>query len=225
MAKSKYQKYDTELINRKDIKNAPYNPRIIDKEAEKRLRAEIRRNGLVAAPVWNKRTGNIVGGHQRIKQLDALEKSKDYDLTVCVIDVDEREEARINIDLNNPSIQGDWDIDKLADLTKQFDIDLAQDTSFTKMDVDFLFDGDDAFSEMFEPEERVETEEQIEKVKEARSKGREKMNERGGINFYVTIVFEDDKKRAAFMRDINLPIYEEFITEDQVRRLEKKKGK
>lgn len=36
--KSKYQKYTVETVNRKDIKNAEYNPRIIDKENEKKLK-------------------------------------------------------------------------------------------------------------------------------------------------------------------------------------------
>ena len=105
MAKSKYQNYDTETISRKQIKNAPYNPRIMDKEAAKRLKKAIQTHGLVSALTWNKRTGNLVGGHQRLQQLDALEKSDDYELTVCVVDVDEREEAALNVELNNPSMQ------------------------------------------------------------------------------------------------------------------------
>lgn len=76
MAKSKFQAYDTETISRSDIKNAPYNPRIMDEKAKKRLKANIAKHGLVAALTWNKRTGNLVGGHQRLEQLDALEKSK-----------------------------------------------------------------------------------------------------------------------------------------------------
>lgn len=67
MAKSKYQAYDTETINRSDIKNAPYNPRIMDVKAKKRLKANIAKHGLVAALTWNKRTGNLVGGHQRLE--------------------------------------------------------------------------------------------------------------------------------------------------------------
>ena len=38
MEHSKYQKFTVETINRADIKNAPYNPRIHDKEAQKRLK-------------------------------------------------------------------------------------------------------------------------------------------------------------------------------------------
>ena len=88
MAKSKYQAYETDTISRDMIKNAPYNPRIMDEGAKKRLKRNIAKHGLVSALTWNKRTGNLVGGHQRLEQLDALEKSKDYELTVCVVDVD-----------------------------------------------------------------------------------------------------------------------------------------
>ena len=34
MAKTKYQNYDTEIITRSMIKNAEYNPRLMDKEAK-----------------------------------------------------------------------------------------------------------------------------------------------------------------------------------------------
>lgn len=73
MAKSKYQSYDTETISRDMIKNAPYNPRIMDEKAKKRLRQNIAKHGLVAALTWNKRTGNLVGG---ISVLNSLTHSK-----------------------------------------------------------------------------------------------------------------------------------------------------
>ena len=60
--KSKFQAFETETIDRSQIKNAPYNPRIMDKEAKNRLREGIRKHGLVSAITWNKRTGNLVGG-------------------------------------------------------------------------------------------------------------------------------------------------------------------
>lgn len=41
--------------------------------------------------VWNRRTGILVSGHQRLKALDALEGTEDYELTVSVIDVDDLE--------------------------------------------------------------------------------------------------------------------------------------
>lgn len=47
MAKSKFQAFETETISRDMIKNAPYNPRIMDEKAKKRLRQNIAKHGLV----------------------------------------------------------------------------------------------------------------------------------------------------------------------------------
>lgn len=153
--KSKFQAFETETISRAEIKNAPYNPRIMDKGAKKRLKEGIRKHGLVSAITWNKRTGNLVGGHQRLEQLDALEKTSDYELTVCVIDVDEREEAQLNVQLNNPSMQGDWDLDKLAIMADDFSLSM-DDLGFSKEDAAFLFDGDDRFTELYNTTEANE---------------------------------------------------------------------
>lgn len=221
MAKSKFQAYDTETISRDMIKNAPYNPRIMDKKAKDRLRKNIAKHGLVAALTWNKRTGNLVGGHQRLEQLDALEKSKDYDLTVCVVDVDEREEAALNVQLNNPSMQGEWDLDKLANMTEEFDLDLSEDLGFTESDIDFMFEGDDRFSQLFETQEGENMRGDLQKVKEAREKSVENLKERNSIDWYTVIVFENEADHDAFMREISIPKYEKYITEDQVRRIVK----
>lgn len=220
MAKSKYQSFDTETINRKDIKNAPYNPRIMDKEAKKHLRKSIRENGLVSALTWNKRTGNLVGGHQRIEQLDALEKSEDYELTVCVIDVDEREEAKLNVQLNNPSMQGDWDLDKLGMMAEEFDLDMTSDLGFTDLDVDLMFEGDDRFSKLFDTQESENMRGELEKVKDARAQGVERLKEKNGIDWYTVVVFENEEDRDTFMKEISVPKYEQYVTADQVRRLE-----
>lgn len=219
MAKSKYQAYDTETISRDMIKNAPYNPRIMDEKAKKRLRKNIAKHGLVAALTWNKRTGNLVGGHQRLEQLDALEKTKDYDLTVCVVDVDEREEAALNVQLNNPSMQGEWDLDKLANMTEEFDLDLSEDLGFTDSDIDFMFEGDDRFSQLFETAEGEKMRGDLEKVKAARKQSVDNLKDRNNINWYTVIVFENETDRDAFMKEISIPKYEKYVTEDQVRRI------
>lgn len=221
MAKSKYQAYDTETISRDMIKNAPYNPRIMDPKAKKRLKQNIAKHGLVAALTWNKRTGNLVGGHQRLEQLDALEKSKDYDLTVCVVDVDEREEAALNVQLNNPSMQGEWDLDKLANMADEFDLDLSGDMGFTESDIDFMFDGDERFSQLFESQEKEDIRGELEKIKDARKKSTQKMKDDQSPQFYLTVVFENEKDRDSFMKEISVPRFEQFVTEDQVRRLKR----
>ena len=221
MAKSKYQAYDTETIKRSDIKNAPYNPRIMDEGAKKRLRKNIAKHGLVAALTWNKRTGNLVGGHQRLEQLDAFERNKDYELTVCVVDVDEREEATLNVQLNNPSMQGDWDLDKLANISEEFDLDLGDDLGFTESDIDFMFEGDDRFSNMFDTQEKENMRGDLDAVKAARAESAEKLKEMNSIDWFTVIVFENEEERAEFMKEISIPKHEKYITADQERRLKR----
>ena len=65
VAATKFQKGEERYILRSQIKEAPYNPRIIGEGAEKRLRAFIKKHGLFGTIIWNERTGNIVSGHQR----------------------------------------------------------------------------------------------------------------------------------------------------------------
>lgn len=217
--KSKYQKYEFGTISRAEIKNAEYNPRVMDKEAKKRLKENLKNNGLVSAITWNRRTGNIVGGHQRVEQLDALEKNQDYSLDVCIIDVDERTEAKLNVLLNNPSNQGDWDLDKLAYITEEFGVSF-DDMGFSKLDVDFMYDGDERFTEMFETPETEEVKKGLEEVKAARQASKERMEEKNNINFYSVIVFEDEKQKAEFYRKISVPLSEEYLTIDKILRLE-----
>lgn len=219
MAKSKYQSFDTETINRSMIRNAPYNPRIMDEGAKKRLKKNIAKHGLVSALTWNKRTGNLVGGHQRLEQLDALEKSQDYELTVCVVDVDEREEAALNVQLNNPSMQGDWDYDLLANLSEEYNLDMGEDLGFTETDIDFMFDGDDRFSHLFDTQEGENMRGDLQAVKDARKKSVDNLKERNSIDFFTVIVFENKEDRERFMKAISIPVHEKYITEDQVMRL------
>lgn len=217
---SKYQTFTMETVNRKDIKGAPYNPRIIDADAKKRLKEGLKKHGLVQPIVMNKRTGNLVGGHQRLSQLDSLEKSKDYTLQVAVIDVDEREEAEINIQLNNPSMGGEWDFDKLADIAQEWELTF-DDMGFSEFDIDVMFDGDDRFSNLMEPEPVHETKEKLEKMHEARKKMKEGFAEKDNIDFYTVIVFADDKERRAFHQRIGVSEYEQYVSPEHLERLAK----
>lgn len=63
--------------------------------------------------IWNKRSGNIVGGHQRAKVMQDL----GYESITCiVVDLDDLQEKTLNIALNK--ITGEWDIPLLTDLLK-----------------------------------------------------------------------------------------------------------
>ena len=111
------------------INPVEYNPRVDlqpgDKDYEK-LKKSIDTFGYVEPLVWNSRTGNLVGGHQRFKILVA---QGDKEVEVSVVDLDPLKEKALNLALNK--IGGDWDKDKLGhlldDLTKLdgFDFELT----------------------------------------------------------------------------------------------------
>ncbi len=122
---SKYQKFETATINRGQIKNAEYNPRKISDSAKKKLKDNIKRVGLLDTIVVNKNTMNIVSGHQRISILDSLERKKDYNLTVAMVDLSEKEEKEQNIFFNNTKVQGEFDTDILASMLSDIDFECA----------------------------------------------------------------------------------------------------
>lgn len=101
-----------------ELQPAEYNPRRITPEAMAGLKASIEHFGLVQPIVFNKRTGKIVGGHQRVKALLDMGVQED---DVLVVDFDETKEKAANITLNNPNIGGlftDDLEDMLLDLSK-----------------------------------------------------------------------------------------------------------
>ncbi len=111
-----------------DINPAKYNPRLDlqpgDPEYEK-LKRSMQEFGYVEPIVWNKRTGNIVGGHQRYKILIDMGMRE---VDCVVVDLSETKEKALNLALNK--IQGDWDYLKLKDIlqeldTGEFDIELT----------------------------------------------------------------------------------------------------
>jgi len=114
-----------------ELVSADHNPRDITKKALNGLAISIERFGLVQPIVWNKKSGKIVGGHQRLKVLlEANEEEAD----VTVVDLDENEEVALNITLNNPSIQGYFDDGKLGELLSQLQNDSKELFDLLQMD-------------------------------------------------------------------------------------------
>lgn len=69
---------------------APANPRTISDDARRKLRDNLKRVGLLQPLVWNRRSGNLVSGHQRLSQMDDLMGTANYHLTVAVVDLDDK---------------------------------------------------------------------------------------------------------------------------------------
>ena len=78
--------------------------------------------------IWNRQTGNVVGGHQRLKVLLDMGQTE---IDCVVVDLDLSHEKALNIARNK--IQGDWDEDKLAAIMADFDAE-AFDVSLTGFD-------------------------------------------------------------------------------------------
>lgn len=119
----------------RDLNRAAYNPRIDlipgDTEYEN-LRRSITTYGMLIPVIWNKRTGNVVGGHQR---LTVLENEGETEVDVSVVDLDETQERQLNVALNK--IEGGWDEEKLAELLAELGDD-ATLTGFTQQEIDSL---------------------------------------------------------------------------------------
>ena len=120
------------------INPAEYNPRKDLKPGDpeyERLKLSIDEFGLVEPLVWNEVTGNLVGGHQRLKIL--LEQGVN-EVEVSVVHLDLEHEKALNVALNK--IQGEWDEDKLTKLFKELstsDINMAL-TGFGEEEIEEL---------------------------------------------------------------------------------------
>ncbi len=128
-----------EKKNTADLLPADYNPRKDlkpgDPEYEK-LKRSLEQFGYVEPVIWNKATGRVVGGHQRLKVLIDMGITE---VECVVVDLPEDKEKALNIALNK--ISGEWDKDKLAVLIADlqgtaFDVSL---TGFDAAEIDDLF--------------------------------------------------------------------------------------
>ena len=128
-----------EKKNTVDLLPADYNPRKDlkpgDAEYEK-LKRSIEQFGYVEPVIWNKTTGRVVGGHQRLKVLIDMGMTE---VDCVVVELSEEKEKALNVALNK--ISGDWDKDKLALLIADlqgadFDVSL---TGFEPAEIDALF--------------------------------------------------------------------------------------
>jgi ParB-like chromosome segregation protein Spo0J len=95
---------------------ADYNPRLQLKSSDRRyrkLRHSLKEFGLVEPLVWNRRSGRLIGGHQRLQILRELGVAE---VPVSVVDLPPARERALNILLNNRQAQSDYDLERLTPL-------------------------------------------------------------------------------------------------------------
>jgi DNA modification methylase len=93
------------------------NPRRMSDAALAGLKASIQNFGLVQPVVWNKRTGRVVGGHQRLKALAQLGHTH---VDVLSVDLTPERELALNVALNNRHIEGEWS-EELGPILKELE--------------------------------------------------------------------------------------------------------
>lgn len=141
-----------------DLKPAEYNPRTISEQKLAALKKSLQEFGDLGGIVYNIRTGNLVGGHQRIASLDqnwpiTKKPYKDETGTVATgyietsfgrfsyreVDWPEEKEKLANISANKQG--GEFDKEKLAELfddLKLYNLDLSL-TGYTQQEMDKMF--------------------------------------------------------------------------------------
>lgn len=102
----------------------PKNPRTISDEAAAGLARSLERFGDLSGIVWNRRTGQLVAGHQRVKQIEArwgprpieitdpvrelglIRADDSHDFAVRVVDWSPAKQRAANVAANNQKLQG-----------------------------------------------------------------------------------------------------------------------
>ncbi|WII36834.1 ParB N-terminal domain-containing protein [Paenibacillus thiaminolyticus] len=143
---------DIRTISIERINAAAYNPRVDlqpDDPEYQKLRRSIEEFGYVEPIVWNERTGNMVGGHQRFKIL--VNEQGRTEVEVSAVDLDETQERLLNLALNK--VSGRWDDEALTKLINELESDGA-DLSLSGFDLDEVdnLKTEYALDEIFEEE-------------------------------------------------------------------------
>jgi DNA modification methylase len=143
------------------IDPAPYNPRKDlrpnDPEYQK-LQKSLDQFDCVVPMVWNRRSGNLVGGHQRFKILSAR---GDREILCSVVDLSLAKEKALNLALNK--ISGEWDSERLARLLDELIKEPDFDFELTGFDlpeatrlIDDILTSDSSAEETFDPDSELQ---------------------------------------------------------------------
>lgn len=214
--KTKYQIFTPMRVKREELHEAEYNPRLISKENRKKLKQSVK-SGLADAIVWNKRTGNVVGGHQRLSVLDELERNKNYEMDVLAIDVDTETEKKLNIRLNNPNMQGEYDLRMLAEVMIDGNISIGE-VGFTNADAEVMFNETELaqLSGYEQPQEVKEDIEKIKQMKELRKTAMKRYKQLESTEYYKILVFDSTENLQKFIEHFKLDAKERYVSGEEV---------
>jgi len=120
-----------------EIIPAAYNPRTIDEASLAGLSRSVDEFGYVEPLIYNKRSGRLVSGHQRLK---VLARQGVEEVDVVMVDLDDTQEKALNVTMNNRAIQGEWDHAVLSDLLGDLKESTALEGLFGDLRMDVLLE-------------------------------------------------------------------------------------
>jgi hypothetical protein len=218
--RSRRERFEMIEIERSEIRGAAYNPRVMDPTARRKLKENLRRRGLVCPLVWNKRTGNLVAGHQRLGIMDDLEGGRAYRLTVAALDVPPAVEKELNIFLNNPAAQGNFDFALLGEVIGDEDLDL-EGLGFDLAELARLCPDVERLEDLLKEESEAarETAQGLDEVKRHRADYKQRMNQADDSEFYCVLVFQDRAQTDAFLAGVGADLNSRYVDGGRVAEL------
>lgn len=158
-----------------DLKPADYNPRIDLKpgmEEYEKLKYSILEFGFVDPPIFNKRTGNLVGGHQRVAVAKNLGLCEEIEVSVVDLPLDKEKALNVALNVALNKITGRWDDEKLSVLLKELENETIVLTGFESEEVEELLTAFDYKEDTEKPviEDGFEVNEFIENHSDPRTK-------------------------------------------------------
>lgn len=212
------QKFSLERVARAQLHGAPYNPRVIDPVARKKLERNLRKVGLVEPIVVNKRTMNIVSGHQRLMCLDSIAEGEGYELDVAMVELTDKQEREQSAFMNNASAMGVFDADLLATALEG---QSYEEAGFEVMDLELIFSpeqfervvGRPALLESEEnktPEQNT-AEEEARRIAHVKDVKKQMADSTEDPEFYAVIVFADRAGREDFVSSLGYELDTKYI--------------
>lgn len=220
MSTNKHKSSESVTLNRSEINLADYNPRKLSLEARKRLKANIKRLGIMGGIVWNELSGNLVSGHQRISILDEINgyPKNDYEIVVEKVSLTESEEKEQNIFLNSKSVQGDFDSELMANIINdidpilagldEFDLTMLQLESPSINYTDIM----EKVSKLSPPTAPLSKEE----VKAKKEKYSREVDDKWEGEPTVILSFDSFQNKAEFMEALGKDLYDKIIKGEEV---------
>lgn len=224
MAKKKIKQSDIIEVMRSQINLNPYNPK---RHSDKKIleqKKNLLRMGLMGGITWNRKSGNLIDGHRRIKAMDLHygydgTSATDYSVKVSVVELDEKQEKEQMTYMALGNTKADYsliaeylpDIDAVA--AGIDDYDLSQIRSFMPTVEEIQIESfDDLISKDDGNKPNTPEEDKKAKIKEAKEKQKEAAGNRyADLNAYITVSFDNANQKRDFCEMLGIPESEMFV--------------